>query len=256
VTIATVLSGSSSAMHSTVAVAMSPTAGVHKLASTLQRGPDDHCPPALLNQLVDDVDDLGGETEDACRVRLRGHGVDDDRSRTQVANLGELHDRASAGSSSAGTPSRSTTTVRSREPTARQPARASRASPGRPCRPARWQRLRSPRPPAWGPASVVRRGRSRRHQRAARRAARRRGAHLAPGSVMSPPRRRSGSSARRGHGRASRTMNVGVSAARRNRVKPASCITSCSLASPAWAPSASSAPWASALGVHTKVDIE
>src|ERR1700689_2881008 len=44
---------------------------------------------------------------------------------------------------------------------------------------------------------------------------------------------------RRGHGRASYTTLSGVSAARRNRVKPAAVTTSRILASPACAPSAS-----------------
>jgi len=56
------------------------------------------------------------------------------------------------------------------------------------------------------------------------------------------------------HGRASNTRLNGVSAARRNRVKPAAVTTSLILASPACAPSASPTSWDSEAGVHSSVE--
>src|ERR1700728_758931 len=58
------------------------------------------------------------------------------------------------------------------------------------------------------------------------------------------------------HGRASKTMLNGVSAALRNRVKPAVVTTSLIRASPAWAPSASPTSWDSEAGVHSSVENE
>src|SRR3954469_15816281 len=56
------------------------------------------------------------------------------------------------------------------------------------------------------------------------------------------------------HGRASRTMLNGVSAARRTRPKPPAAITSRRRASPAWAPSASPTSCESEEGVQRKVE--
>src|ERR1700729_2061437 len=58
------------------------------------------------------------------------------------------------------------------------------------------------------------------------------------------------------HGRASNTMLNGVSAALRNRVKPADVTTSLIRASPAWAPSASPTSCDSEAGVHSRVENE
>src|ERR1700735_4938820 len=55
-------------------------------------------------------------------------------------------------------------------------------------------------------------------------------------------------------GPASDTVLSGVSAARRNRVKPAAVTTSLILASPAWAPSASPTSCESEAGVHSSVE--
>src|SRR3954467_12642284 len=55
-------------------------------------------------------------------------------------------------------------------------------------------------------------------------------------------------------GFASRTMLNGVSATRRNVVKPALVTMSRSRASPAWAPSAAPTSWDSELGVQSSVE--
>src|ERR1700691_1440336 len=62
--------------------------------------------------------------------------------------------------------------------------------------------------------------------------------------------------ARFGHGRASNTRLNGVSATRRNRVKPPAVTTSRILASPACAPSASPTSWESDAGVQSSVENE
>src|SRR5207248_11502228 len=66
--------------------------------------------------------------------------------------------------------------------------------------------------------------------------------------------RRSVGTATRTYGRASNTLLNGVSATRRNRVKPAAVTTSRIRASPACAPSASPTSCESEAGVHSRVE--